>query len=52
MTVPTANMPIEDFVCNGVPTSGTPTTIGASLANSVAVTYMTNASYEWAYIKK
>ena len=54
MTVPTANVPIEDFVCNGVPSSGptTGTWSGVNLTNSVVVTYMTNASYERAYIKK
>jgi hypothetical protein len=55
MTVPTANVPIEDFVCNGVPSSGT-TTGGnlnnINLTNTMLVTYMTNAYYERAYIKK
>jgi hypothetical protein len=51
MTVPTANVPIEDFICNGVPTSGT-TSWSASITNSVVVTYMTDKAYERAYIKK
>jgi hypothetical protein len=54
MTVPTANIPVEDFVCNGVPKTGTTTGTwsGVNLTNSVVVTYMTNVSYERAYIKK
>jgi hypothetical protein len=55
MTVPTANIPIDDFVCNGVPSTGTTSGTGFSgvnLTNTVLVTYMTNVSYERAYIKK
>jgi hypothetical protein len=54
MTVPTANIPVDDFVCNGVPKTGTTTGTwsGVNLTNSVVVTYMTNVSYERAYIKK
>jgi hypothetical protein len=56
MTVPTANIPIEDFICNGVPRTGTaaygPGGSSVSLTNTVLVTYMTNAYYEGAYIKK
>jgi hypothetical protein len=52
--VPTANIPIEDFICNGVPKTGTTTGTwsGVNLTNTVAVTYMTNLAYERAYIKK
>jgi hypothetical protein len=48
--VPTANIPIDDFVCNGVPTSGS--NIVSNISSSVVVTYMTNLHYERAYIKK
>jgi hypothetical protein len=54
MTVPTANVPIDDFVCNGVPSTGTTTGTwsGVNLTNTVLVTYMTDKAYERAYIKK
>jgi hypothetical protein len=55
MTVPTANVPIEDFVCNGAPATGVTTGTGFSgvnLTNTVLVTYMTDKYYERAYIKK
>jgi len=45
MTVPTENIPTDSLVCNGIPTSGT-------YANSVVLGYMSDASYERAYIKK
>ncbi|WP_010263610.1 Ig-like domain-containing protein [Treponema primitia] len=50
MTVPTPNIPIEDFICNGVPTSGNFS--GVNLTNSILLSYMTNQYYERAYIKK
>jgi hypothetical protein len=55
MTVPTPNIPMEDFVANGVPTSGTFNTVSngaVNITNSVAVTYYTDRWYERAYIKK
>jgi hypothetical protein len=54
MTVPTNNVPIEDFICNGVPSTGVTagTWAGVNLTNSVLLAYMTNLSYERAYIKK
>ena len=45
MTIPTANIPVDATVCGGVPTSGT-------YANTVVLGYMTDASYERAYIKQ
>jgi hypothetical protein len=54
MTVPTANIPVDDFVANGVPSTGTTTGTwaGVNLTNTVLVTYMTDKYYERAYIKK
>jgi hypothetical protein len=50
MTVPTANLPAEDFITNGVPTSGTFSSV--DITNSVLVGYHTDKWYERAYIKK
>jgi hypothetical protein len=55
MTVPAPNVPVEDFVSVGVPSSGTfnnPGGSGVNLTNSVLVGYYTNRWYERAYIKK
>jgi hypothetical protein len=57
MTVPAENIPMEDFVCNGVPAvaSGPPTNIIAaipvSLGNSILITYNTDVNYERAFLK-
>jgi hypothetical protein len=45
MTVPTQNIPVEDFICNGVPTSG-------AYEGTIFLAYMTDAYYERAYLKK
>jgi hypothetical protein len=55
MTIPTANIPMEDFVVNGVPTTGNFNTVSngsVNITNSVVLGYYTNAWYERAYIKK
>jgi len=60
MTVPAESIPsVQEFVCNGVPTSGTLTrpsgsTLGANYTNastSIFITYMTNKWYEGAILK-
>ena len=58
MTVPAANTPlIGEFVCNGVPTSGTLDTGGTSITHtnatrSILVGYMTDTRYEGAILKR
>jgi hypothetical protein len=53
MSVPTNNIPAEDYICNGVPSTGTFNKTGANLANSVVLGYLTGQKrYEWAYIKR
>jgi hypothetical protein len=55
MTIPTDNIPAEDFVCNGVPSTGT-VSLGpggaANLTNRILLAYSTNQYYERAYLKK
>jgi hypothetical protein len=56
MTIPTANIPTDDFVCNGVPSTGTfretAAAAGKDVTNSIIVGYLTDQYYERAYIKK
>jgi hypothetical protein len=52
MTVPTNGVPADDYICNGVPTSGTFNKNGLSMTNTVLLGYITNQRYEYAYIKK
>jgi hypothetical protein len=55
MTVPTPNIPVENFVANGVPSTGSFNNPGGSavdITNSVLVRYYTDRWYERAYIKK
>jgi len=57
MTVPAENTPASgQFICNGVPTSGTPsgtatTGFHTSLAKTMIVTYTTDTNYEGAMLK-
>ncbi|AEF86025.1 putative lipoprotein [Treponema primitia ZAS-2] len=54
MTVPTANIPWDEYVCNGVPTRRIDTgpLSMVDLTNSVFIGYHTDKNYERAYIKK
>jgi hypothetical protein len=52
MTVPTNGVPADDYICNGVPTSGTFNKNTLSMTNTVLLGYITNQRYEYAYIKK
>ena len=55
MTVPAADTPRDDFICNGVPSVDVPDSrgnlSGLMLARSMLVTYHTSTDYERAYIK-
>jgi hypothetical protein len=59
MTIPTGTTPlVTEFVCNGVPASGSLTAIptgstlrSRSLENTIVVSYMTDAHYEGAVLK-
>ncbi|AEF85382.1 putative lipoprotein [Treponema primitia ZAS-2] len=52
MTIPTVNTPVDEYVCNGVPTGGTFPGTAIDLKNTVMLGYQTNVNYERAYIKK
>jgi hypothetical protein len=52
MTIPTVNTPVDEYVCNGVPTGGTFPNTAIDLKNTVMLGYQTNVNYERAYIKK